>query len=61
MRTAAGSVNLAADFETERMRRTIDATSRPEDLRRIAHMLLSAWSTQKAAVTQLMEKGWLPK
>lgn len=53
-------MSLAADFETERMRRTINAAD-ADELRRIALMLLQAWSTQKATVAQLVEKGWLPK
>jgi hypothetical protein len=53
--------NLARAFEHERLKRTIEEAQDPETLRKLALLMLGAWTSQQAAVEQLMQQGWLPR
>ena len=45
-------LSISQTFELERMRRAIDATSDPEELRALSKDLLRAWFTEKATTNQ---------
>jgi hypothetical protein len=47
----------AQEFELERMRRVIDATSDVEALRSLSKQLLQAWHSQRAATNWIMRSG----
>ena len=49
-------LSTAQQFELERMRRTIDATTDPAALRELCRQLLHAWHTQKAATQWVMRQ-----
>ena len=51
---------MAAQFETERIGRLIDSTDDPGQLRRICHMMLQGWMTQKAASEWLIRQSTTP-
>jgi hypothetical protein len=45
-------LSISQTFELERMRRAIDATRDPEELRTLTKDLLRAWFTEKATTHQ---------
>jgi hypothetical protein len=49
-------LTIGQQFEIERLSRTIDATSDPDELRLLAKQLLQAWHTQKAATNWLIRQ-----
>lgn len=53
-------LSTAQQFELERMRRTIDATTDPAELRELCRQLLQAWLTQKAATQWVMRQSLSP-
>lgn len=50
-------LSTTQQFELERMRRTIDATTDPAELRELCRQLLQAWHTQKAATQWMMRQA----
>lgn len=49
-------LSTSQQFELERMRRTIDATTDPAALRELCRQLLHAWHSQKAATQWVMRQ-----
>lgn len=49
-------LSTSQQFELERMRRTIDATTDPATLRELCRQLLHAWHSQKAATQWVMRQ-----
>lgn len=50
-------LSTTQQFELERMRRTIDATTDPAELRQLCRQLLQAWHSQKAATQWVMRQA----
>jgi hypothetical protein len=49
---AAMELTFSQTFELERMRREIDATQDPQQLRELSKELLRAWFSEKASTNQ---------
>lgn len=49
------ALSTSQQFELERLKRVIEATSDPSRLQKIAKDLLQAWQTQKAATLWVMQ------
>jgi hypothetical protein len=49
---AAIELSFSQTFEVERMRREIDATQDPQQLRELSKELLRAWFSEKASTNQ---------
>ena len=54
------ALSMAAQFETERIGRLIDSTDDPGQLRRICHMMLQGWMTQRAASEWAIRQSTTP-
>lgn len=50
-------LSVGQQFELERMRRTIDATTDVVQLQKLAKMLLEAWQSQRATTAWMMRQG----
>ena len=53
---AAIELSFSQTFELERMRREIDATQDPQQLRELSKELLMAWFSEKASTNQAIRE-----
>jgi hypothetical protein len=53
---AAIELSFSQTFELERMRRDIDATQDPQQLRELSKELLRAWFSEKATTNQAIRE-----
>ncbi|MFM2158657.1 MAG: hypothetical protein RLZZ124_1131 [Cyanobacteriota bacterium] len=53
---AAIELSFSQTFELERMRREIDATQDPQQLRELSKELLRAWFSEKATTNQAIRE-----